>query len=46
MAAADTSQVRAGSGPMTISQIVGVANPAPMPVADAAVAALPANFER
>jgi hypothetical protein len=36
----------AGGGPMTIAQIVGVANPPPMPPSDAAAANLPPNYER
>jgi hypothetical protein len=37
---------RSSSGPMTIAQIVGVANPQPMPTSDAAAASLPADYER
>ena len=35
---------RSSSGPMTIAQIVGVANPQPMPTSDASN--LPADYER
>ena len=40
------SSTRASSGPLPISQIVGMANPSPLPPTDLSAANLPPNYER